>query len=290
LASAEPTPLGPPALPAAGAPAPAPGFARIAGAFLRRDLAVAASYRAAALLQIAQVIVAIASFGLVARFLGGEADRALSGGTMGFWVTGLAFAELFHVAASAWSTAVRQAQLEGTLEAVLSTPAPVGRVVLSAGLFAVLVGLARAALYLGAGAAFFGVRYTPAGALTALVVAAVALVAFVALGVLGGALAMSLRRADPISALAWLGAVTVGGVFYPVELLPAWAQPLSAALPVAPALEAFRAAVFAGAGLADVAGALIHLGVFVVLGAPMAAFTFAWVLARARADGSLTQY
>ncbi len=271
-------------------PAP-PSFARVAAAFLRRDLRVARSYRLSFLLRLGSVLVAIASFGAMARFLGGERQGSeIPGGFLGFWVVGLALAEFFHVAVSAWSGRVRQAQLEGTLEAVLSTAARAGHVVLAAGLYDVLAGLGRLAIYMVVGALVFDVDFTRANAASAALVALLALAAFVGLGVLGGALTMVLRRTDPISALAWLGAATLGGVFYPVDVLPTWAQHLSHALPIAPALTALRAALFEGATPGQLAGPLATLAVFLVLVWPAAALVFARALRRAREDGSLAQY
>jgi ABC-2 type transport system permease protein len=235
--------------------------------------------------------VAIASFGAMARFLGhGAGSARVPGGYLGFWVTGLAFAELFHVMVSAWSTRVRQAQLEGTLEAVLSTAAPAGSVVVAAGLYDVLAGLGRLVIYLGAGTFAFGVDFGHANLGAVALTAALALAAFLGLGVLGGALTMLLRRTDPISALAWLGAATLGGVFYPVSVLPGWARSLADLLPIGPALTALRAALFEGASAASLTRPLFTLAIFVSFVWPLAGLVFAYALRRAREDGSLAQY
>jgi ABC-2 type transport system permease protein len=271
-------------------PAP-PSFVRVAAAFLRRDLRVARSYRLAFVVRVGSVLVAIASFGAMARFLGaGAHEAAVPGGFLGFWVVGLAMAELFHVAVSTWSTRVRQAQLEGTLEAVLSTAAPAGHVVLAAGLYDLLAGLGRLAVYLVVGALVFSVDFSHADLIAAGVAFALSLLAFVGLGVLGGALTMTLRRTDPISAFAWLGAATLGGVFYPVEVLPEWARALSHLLPIAPALAALRAALFEGASLGALGRPLGVLAGFAALVWPLAGLAFARALRRAREDGSLAQY
>ena len=269
-----------------------PSFARVAAAFLRRDFRVARSYRLGFFVRVGSVLVAIASFGALAHFLGagGQGAAPVPGGLLGFWVVGLGLAELFHITISAWSARVRQAQLEGTLEAILSTAAPASHVVLAAGLYDLLAGIGRLVIYLGAGALIFHVDFGRANALATLCAFALALVAFIGLGVLGGALTMVLRRTDPISALAWMGAATLGGVFYPLDALPAWARTLSLALPIAPALEALRATLFEGASIAAIGRPLATLGVFAALCWPLAAWAFAQALRRAREDGSLAQY
>jgi ABC-2 type transport system permease protein len=268
-----------------------PGFLAVAAAFLRRDFRVAASYRLGFVLRFLAVVAALATFGVMARFLGGGADeREVPGGYLGFWVTGLAVAELFHFCASAWAMRVREAQQLGTLEAVLSTPAPTSTVVLAAASFDLVVALARFVLYLAVGAIFFAVDFSRVNVVSLLVLLPLALAAFVALGFLGGAMAMALRRTDPISALAWLAAAGLGGVFYPIDALPAWVQPLSWILPVGPALEAFRAAVFAGAAPGALAAPLAALAGFTAVVGGLSAWAMAFALRRARQDGSLTLY
>jgi ABC-2 type transport system permease protein len=138
--------------------------------------------------------------------------------------------------------------------------------------------------------AVFDVDLARADLAAAALAFALALVAFVGLGVLGGALTMVLRRTDPISAFAWLGAATLGGVFYPLDVLPGWAHTLSYLLPIAPALTALRAALFEGAGVAALARPLTALAVFAALVWPLAALAFRGAVARAREDGSLSQY
>jgi ABC-2 type transport system permease protein len=265
-----------------------PSFARVAGAFLRRDFRVAASYRLGFVLRFAAVVAALATFGVMARFLGPSGE--VPGGYLGFWVTGLAVAELFHFCASAWAMRVREAQLLGTLEAVLSTPAPTHHVVLASASFDLVVALARFGLYLGVGALVFAVDFSRTSLLGLLVLLPLALAAFVSLGFLGGAMAMVLRRTDPISALAWLAAAGLGGVFYPIDALPAWVRPLSWILPVGPALEGFRAAVFAGAGPGELVGPLLALAGFTVVVGPLAVWAMGAALRQARRDGSLTLY
>jgi ABC-2 type transport system permease protein len=185
---------------------------------------------------------------------------------------------------------VRQAQLEGTLEAVLSTAAPAGHVVVAAGLYDALAGLGRLAIYLGAGALVFGVDFGRANLVGVALTSVLALAAFLGLGVLGGALTMVLRRTDPISALSWLGAATLGGVFYPVSVLPGWIRPFADLLPIGPALTALRGALFEGHSAAALTRPLFTLAIFVSVVWPLAAIAFAYALRRVREDGSLAQY
>ena len=79
-------------------------------------------------------------------------------------------------------------------------------------------------------------------------------------------------------------------MFYPVEALPEWLRPLAHALPITPALEALRAALFQGASLGALRDQLMALAAFAFLLGPLAAWLFARTLRRARIDGSLGLY
>lgn len=272
-----------------------PSLAAVAWAFLRRDLAIAASYRATFALRTLALVVSVVMLAYMARFVGASAAsspvaRYGDAGFLGFWLVGVVGAELFYAMATALSSAVRRAQVEGTLDAMLSTPAPAAYVVLCAPLGTIVVGVVRAAATLALGTALYGVSFRAAHLPVVAVAVGLAVVAFAALTVLGGAVTMWLRRTDPLTyGLAAFGAV-IGGVLFPVNLLPGGVAAVAYAFPLAPALEAVRLAAFAGAGFADVARELGALAAFAAVGGGCGAWLFAGALRRARVTGSLSHY
>jgi ABC-2 type transport system permease protein len=271
---------------------------RVAWAFLRRDAAAAASSRLRFFVVVLGLGSLLLTFASLARFVGnptGQGGRAEalaptgSVGILGFWLVGLSIGELFRRTATGLARKVREAQLEGTLEATLGTPAPAAWIVLSTPLYEIVAGALEALALVGAGAVCFGVRLRPdAGGLLATTV--LSLMAFGSLGLLGGALTMSLRRTDPVTALLGVAGVLVGGVLFPVSELPGVLRVVAAAFPLAPSLDAFRLCLFAGAGIGAVAGPLAALAAFTAICGPIAALLFAWALRRARVNGSLGQY
>ncbi|HKA88970.1 MAG TPA: ABC transporter permease [Haliangiales bacterium] len=271
---------------------------QVAWAFLRRDAAEAASSRLRFLVYALGLGSLLLTFASLARFVGnpvgqGGAAEALAptgaAGILGFWLVGLAVGELFRRTATGLARKVREAQLEGTLEAILGTPAPAAWIVLSTPLYEILAGAVEAILLVGAGAAFFAVPLRPdAGGLAAATV--LSLLAFGSLGLLGGALTMSLRRTDPVTALLGVAGVLVGGVLFPVTELPGVLRVAASAFPLAPSLDAFRLSLFAGAGAGALTAPLVALAAFTAVCGPAAALLFAWALRRARVQGSLGQY
>ena len=83
--------------------------------------------------------------------------------------------------------------------------------------------------------------------LAAALLVALAILTFSALGVLSPSFILVFKRGSPIAwlfgALSWL----LGGLLYPVAVLPDWLRALSALLPVPHAIEGMRAALLGAA-------------------------------------------
>jgi ABC-2 type transport system permease protein len=149
---------------------------------------------------------------------------------------------------------------EGTIEytfmAPLSRLAHLGGM----GVYAVLYGLIRAVLLFGVVALFFDLSLAGADLVAALVVLLVASVSFIGIGMMTAVLPLISPEKG-----AQLGFVTQGlllvlsGVYYPVDILPAWMQWLAAVSPATYALEGIRDAILGGEGLQTLGGELAAL-------------------------------
>jgi ABC-2 type transport system permease protein len=273
--------------------APRPGLLGIAAAFLRRDFVEAASYRLAFALRFFGFTVGLLTVFFTARFINLTRNPLLvpyGGDYFAFSLVGLILMDFQYVAVGAFSSRIRNAQTQGTLEAILATPAPLPAVLLATPLYDFAAAALRAVLYLGVGALVFGVRLQQANVLAALVTALLALVAFVSLGLCAGAFTLLVRRGDPINVFLGSVSVLIGGVFYPSQALPAWLARVGDLLPITHALEATRRSLLVGAGIGDLARPLGALALLCLVFAPLGLLLFRVALRRAREDGSLTHY
>lgn len=283
-----------------GARAPArPGLGRVAWAFFQRDLREALTYRAAFVLSLAAALFSLATLFFFSRFIdpGRLPSLASYGGSyLPFALMGMVLLSLQHTAASAYPQQVRAAQLAGTLEAMLATPAPSWLVLLCSPLYRFGRALLSALVQCLLAWAFFGVSFAEADLLMLAWVVPLSLVAFSSLGFFSATATMVLRRSDPVG-LAIGGLSTLaGGVFYPNAVLPGWLRSLGALLPITHALELLRRACFApvsSAGAAAQGGLwqpIVGLLVFALVVAPLGLAAFVWAVRRARRDGSLSHY
>jgi ABC-2 type transport system permease protein len=267
--------------------------ARKVPAFMRRDLLVMLSYRAAFAGDLFYIAVQAVMFGFVAKLI--DPDKLPSYGGVpatyfDFVMIGVIITTVCTVLLQRVATAVRQEQMIGTLEALLVTPTSATTVQVGSVAFDLVFVPIRMALLLAAVAMTLGLGYQASGIMPSLVLLA-ALVPFVwGLGLMTAAAIVTFRRGTgPLGVImSVLGLAS--GAFFPLALLPAWLQTLAEANPVAIAMEGTREALIGGAGWSAIGPDFIVLVVLsgAALFAGVAAFRVA--LAREHRRGTLGLY
>jgi ABC-2 type transport system permease protein len=268
-------------------------LARIFAAFVRRELVTMAGYRAAFAMRALGFVSAVVGMVFFARFVGASANphmTAYGGNYLGFIAIGLLATELQTVGLQGLARRVRTAQMMGTLEAELATPAPAWMVLATAPLYEFGTAALRSTVYLVGANFLVGLALPRANLLTVLVSLPLVLAAFVGLGLFTAGSTMLVRRTNPVAAVLGSLSLFASGVVYPVTVLPAWLRVLGRALPLTHVLVVLRAAFLRGAPPSEVSGSLAVLAIFAAVLIPAGAATFAYALRRARVDGSLTHY
>lgn len=259
-------------------------------AFVRRDWLVARSYRFPFLLGLVTSIVMLA----VLHQVGILVDRAhihagaLSRGYYGYVLVGMALLGIVATATHAFATKLRQEQTTGTLEALLATPAPVSLVILGSSTYDLLQALVTGLLILGLGVVS-GVHMT--GDAAPLMVAVVDLIGllgiFAALGIGIAAFTVVFKRGNALSALVTGGLAVLGGVYFPINLLPTPVRVISEILPFTWGVSVLRQALLLGKFDAPHTIGVIAAAVVCL---PLSLWLFRVAVAKARRDGSLAQY
>jgi ABC-2 type transport system permease protein len=264
---------------------------RQATAFLRRDALVESSYRSAAVFGFAGRLSGVVVFFFLGRAVGDAPSIAPWGGDwFAFALLGLLLQEPLHAALSELAAKVRDAQLTGTLEAVLATPIGPARAIVLSALFPLVMSVVRLVLLGGFAIAALGVRLDPAGLPVALLALALALVAYASLGLLAASFTLVLKRGDPVASLVHVLSGLLAGVLYPVSVLPGPLQAAAQVLPLTHALDAVRSVLLPGADPSLAPAALLRLAGLCVVVVPLGVVVFRAAVRRARSDGSLTHY
>jgi ABC-2 type transport system permease protein len=262
-------------------------------AFLKRDFQIESSYRFAFLMQIFGIFFSVGVFYYVSRLLGPAAAPFLTpygGDYFSFVLIGIAFSGYFGVGLSSFGNSLRQAQISGTLEAMLAAPTRLSLIILASAQWDYLMTTLRVLVYLAVGAGLLGVDLGGGNYGAALLVLALTIVAFSSLGVLSASFIMVLKRGDPINWVFGALSTLLGGVYYPIAVLPDWLQKVSALFPITYALHAMRLALLQGASLQVLLPDLAALTIFSALLLPFSLLAFHYAVHRARREGSLTHY
>jgi len=260
-------------------------------AFLRRDFRINISYRASFALQTLSTVLQLALFYFLSRVVdeGEFARQGLSGGYFGYAAVGLAVLTIVQVSVGSFSLKLREEQMTGTFEALVATPASPSLIVLSSAVYELIRATVSALVLLGAAIGVFGLRLEvdPASIAVAVVALAGCLGLFASLGVAVAALTVVFKRTTGLLGMVFAGIALLGGVYFPIEVLPAPIERVASALPFTWGLDVLRASLLGGnVDAAQLAG----LFVSAVLLLPLAMLGFTAAVRRARQTGTLAQY
>lgn len=262
-------------------------------AFLVRDFYTETSYRLGFLVSVGGIFFRVFIFYFLAQLVNESAAPFLSaynGDYFAFVLIGIAFGGYFSTGLTGFATALRHSQTTGTLEAMMMTPTPVSLLIVGSALWSYTYTTFRVLVYLLIGVLLLDVSLAQANVLAALVSLLLAIVSFASIGIMAASIIMVIKRGDPIAALFGNVANLVGGVYYPIEILPDWLQFVARLLPITYALQAMRLSLLNGASWAELAPDLLALLLFCLILFPLSLLTFRYAVEQARADGSLAQY
>lgn len=262
-------------------------------AFLRRDLRLQLSYRFSFLLQFFGIFFNLLVFYFLSQLVGDSAAPYLEpygGDYFAFVLIGLAFSGYFGVGLNSFASNLREAQTTGTLEAMLMTPTRLSTIIMSSGIYDYGFVTFQVFVYLALGGLVFGVQLDKGNTPAALVVLVLTIIAMTSLGIIAASFIMVLKRGDPVTILVNSVAVLLGGVYYPVELMPLWLQQLSRLLPITYSLDAMRRALLTEASFQEIMPDIIALAIFGTVLVPVSLLIFRYAVHRAKVDGSLAHF
>ena len=124
----------------------------------------------------------------------------------------------------------------------------------------------------------------------ALLILVLTIITFSSLGIIAASFIMVLKRGDPVTWLFSTLSSLLGGVYYPISVLPPWLQRLSYLLPITYSLRAMRLALLQGYPFTALVPDIAVLVIFSLILLPLSLLTFRYAVHRAKVDGSLTHY
>jgi ABC-2 type transport system permease protein len=269
-------------------------FIRRVWAFVVRDWRLELSYRMQFFLRVMSILIVVTTLFFISKIFTGFADPRFSqwSDPLAAWLTGLAVLNYFMTGFSSLATAIRQEQVQGTLESVLMTPISVPTVIVASSAWDFVQATFFSSLYLIFGWLFFDVHYR-GNFLLALAFFILTTVVLACLGILSASFAMVFKRGDPFGIFLGAGSALFSGIFFPTQLIRDYAGSvanISRILPPTYGLDGIRRVLIEGQGFAQVRDPLITLLLFLAVLLPLSLWVFGRAVKRAKREGSLIQY
>lgn len=137
---------------------------------------------------------------------------------------------------------------EGTIEYTFMSPASRATQLLGMGIYAVAYGMVRTIVMLGAISLFFDMSLGNANYLGALGLLALCSVSLVGFGMVAAVMPLlSPEKGQQVTSIFTAVLLLISGIYYSIDVLPGWMQPLAYISPVYYALDGIRATLLDGA-------------------------------------------
>ncbi len=258
-------------------------------AVAHRELLNAVRYRSGFVLELCGVLAEITAFFFLARAVGPD-FRPDGMAYFPFLLVGTTFYTFLMAGIGVFVGSVREAQLAGTMEVLMST-ATSGEAVLLLDAVAAFIGRSLYLFFaLAAGIALFGVPLTNPNVPVFVLVFVLSLAVAIEVGILAAAVQIAIQKGQAVIWAAGTLAGVVTGTLFPISALPDWAQKLSWAVPITHSLRGLRASLIRGAGVTELSSSIGILTAWAILMLPISAWVFTRVLRTARHRGTLCLY
>lgn len=227
---------------------------------LKRDFAIFASYRFRVLTEIGSAVLGVTIFYYISRLVTGG-GFASPDAYFSFAIVGFAVLQVLTAALVVVPFSLRQELVAGTFERVMVSPLGPVTALLAMAIFPFLSALVSATITIVYAALVFGMPMQWETAPLALPVVILGGVAFLPFAVLLTSAVFVVKRAGAGGGMLVTALLLVGGVLFPIALLPDWIEWASNVQPLTPAADLLRHLV-SGSPIDSVSNALVRLAVF----------------------------
>ena len=190
------------------------------------------------------------TIGFIGVGIGGDSETVAK--TTTFLLIGTLLWSYLSMIFDLLSETVSWERWEGTIEYTFMSPASRTSQLLGMGIYAVLYGIVRMVIMLGAISLFFDMSLGNANYGAALGILAICSVSLVGFGMVAAVMPlMSPEKGQQVTSIFTAVLLLISGIYYSVDVLPGWMQPLANISPVYYALNGIRAALLEGASFSS---------------------------------------
>jgi ABC-2 type transport system permease protein len=261
--------------------------------FIKRDFYEFISYRFQLVLNFGSLIIGIMFLFFIGKTFNNSFSEYLArygNSYFAFTLLGMSVSTFVSTGLYSLSGQVREAQVQGTLEALLITPTSANAILFGNSLWSFVESFLESVFYLGIAILIIGLKVSIAQIALVLLVLAITFLCFLSLGMISAAFIMVFKRGNPITFIFGTSSYFLGGLVFPVEVLPLPLQKISFFLPITQAAKAVREILLVPGNQGEWLPALGFLAIFALVVGPAGFYLLKLSLARAKMEGSLVQF
>lgn len=262
-------------------------------AFLRKDFLVEKSYRFAFLLGIFSTLFSLLIFFFIDRLFGQKVAPYLESLKINYFSYVFVATLLFNYTGAGLgsiSEKIRTEKVQGTFEGLVGNERIIPPFLASVIIYNFALTSAETVIYLAAGALFLGLDFSNINFLSLALSLSLAVLSFSAIGIISSCFIILFRKGNPLAFLLNSMEGLFGGVYFPVAVLPLWAQFFSKLLPVYYAINAVQKSFYLGASPFTIWKELAALALFAAALFPLSLWLFRKTVEHSRLKGTIGRY
>ena len=262
-------------------------------ASIKKDFLIETSYKLSFFLNIFSVVATLLTYFFIDKLFGHRLTPHLEEFGVNYFsyvLLSIAFFGYIGVGIGSFSARIRSEQVQGTLESLLLTPTKVSIILASFGLWKLIFATLDLGIYVGIGIFLFKIDFSNVNIISAVVILILTIFSFGSLGIISASFIIVFKRGNPVGWVINTLEGFLGGIYFPITVMPAWLQFLAKFLPITHAIRAMQLAVYKGCSLSELKNEIGFLIIFCTLLIPFSFASFNYALKRARLQGSLAQY
>ncbi len=261
--------------------------------FIKRDFLIQISYRFRIVLSFIGSLAAVFMFFFLGKtFQSGFSLYLARYGNdyFSFVLVGMSVTTFVSTGLYSLATEVRAAQVEGTLEYLLATPTSPNMILFGNSAWSFVKSFLQSIVYLAVTILIVKINISLYQIILVLLVLFLTFLCFISLGMISAAFIMVFKQGNPINLIFGTLSYYLGGVIFPIEVLPASLQKLSILLPMFHASKAVREILLVPQGKGSWIETVFYLVAFSLCAFPLGLGMLRIALSRAKKEGSLVQF
>ena len=258
-------------------------------AFFKRDFIISASYKISFVLDIIVVFFQLLFWYYISLFLTKNIPlEGLNYSYFEFLIIGIAFHSFLAFFLTNLSSQIRESQVTGTLQSVLSTPISPLTFFIGTSAFGFLKTALRLFFIILFGVILFNLNLSNINFLSLIVIFFIGIISFFSIGLIISCFTLVFKQ--DISGWTDFFLRIFNIIYYPIILFPVFIRPLLYLLPTTHYLKGIRLAIFENASISSLGTNILVLSVFAVILLPFSLWLFNYSLKVVKKKGTLVEF